>query len=59
MREFVRPGAFDLVLSMLTSFGYFEDMNENVKVLENIFVSLREGGDSLSSCEPETRGSLG
>jgi len=47
MRDFVRPKSFDLVLSMFTSFGYFDDKQEDVKVLENIFASLREGGCCL------------
>ncbi len=44
MRDFVRPGAFDLVLSMFTSFGYFDDKREDVTVLKNMFTSLRPGG---------------
>jgi SAM-dependent methyltransferase len=44
MREFVRPGAFDLALSMFTSFGYFDDKQEDLRVLRNIFTSLRPGG---------------
>lgn len=44
MREFVRQGSFDLVLSMFTSFGYFDDKDEDVRVLRNIHASLRDGG---------------
>jgi SAM-dependent methyltransferase len=44
MRTFVRPAAFDLALSMFTSFGYFEDPSEDVQVLRNIHHSLRPGG---------------
>jgi SAM-dependent methyltransferase len=44
MRDFVRPDAFDLALSMFTSFGYFDDKQEDVRVLENIHTSLRPGG---------------
>ena len=47
MRDFVRPGAFALVLSMFTSFGYFDDKREDVLVLENIFKSLKPGGAFL------------
>jgi SAM-dependent methyltransferase len=47
MRDFVRPDSFDLVLSMFTSFGYFDDKGEDVTVLENIFTSLRPGGAFL------------
>lgn len=44
MRRFVRPGRFELALSMLTSFGYFDDPAENQQVLENVHASLRAGG---------------
>lgn len=44
MRRFRRPAAFDLALSMLTSFGYFDDESQNLAVLENIHASLRPGG---------------
>ncbi|MCC5865092.1 MAG: class I SAM-dependent methyltransferase [Wenzhouxiangella sp.] len=44
MREFLRPEAFDLVLVMWTSFGYFEDEADHRKVLTNIRASLRPGG---------------
>ncbi len=44
MRTFVRPGAYDLALSMFTSFGYFDDKDEDLTVLRNIYASLRPGG---------------
>ena len=44
MRQFVRPNSYDLAISMFTSFGYFEDINENRIVLENVFKSLFPGG---------------
>lgn len=44
MRDFVRPGAYDLVLSMFTSFGYFDNKDEDIKVLNNIFQSLKPRG---------------
>lgn len=44
MRRFVRPAAFDLAISMLTSFGYFDADEENRAVLGNVFTSLRPGG---------------
>jgi SAM-dependent methyltransferase len=47
MRDFVRPDSFDLVLSMFTSFGYFDDKREDLKVLSNILASLRPGGACL------------
>ena len=44
MRDFVRPGSFHIVLNLLTSFGYFDDKDQDVAVLRNMFVSLRPGG---------------
>ncbi|UCC82756.1 MAG: class I SAM-dependent methyltransferase [Gemmatimonadota bacterium] len=44
MRRFRRPESFDLALSMLTSFGYFDDPAENQQVLENVYTNLRPGG---------------
>jgi len=44
MREFSREGAFDLVLIMWTSFGYFEDPQDHVRVLESVRKSLAPGG---------------
>jgi len=47
MREFIRPESFDLVLNMFTSFGYFRDKQDDIRVLENMFSSLKPGGACL------------
>jgi len=47
MRDFVRPSSFDLVLSMFTSFGYFDDRQDDMTVLQNMFTSLQPGGTCL------------
>jgi len=47
MRKFCQPESFDAVINMLTAFGYFEDSEENIRVLENIYRSLRKGGKLL------------
>ncbi len=47
MREFRRPGAFDAVTNLWTSFGYFDDPADDARVLENFFASLRPGGRLL------------
>jgi SAM-dependent methyltransferase len=47
MRDFVRPDPFALVLSMFTSFGYFDDKREDMIVLENMVRSLQPGGVCL------------
>jgi SAM-dependent methyltransferase len=44
MREFVRPAAFDVVVNLFTSFGYFDDARENALVAANMFASLKAGG---------------
>jgi len=47
MRRFVRPGAFDAVINMFTSFGYFEDPADDRLVLEHAFAALKSGGRIL------------
>lgn len=47
MRDFVRPASFALVLSMFTSFGYFDDRQDDMTVLQNMFTSLQPGGTCL------------
>ena len=44
MRQFARPEAFDLVINMFTAFGYFDDKEDDLKVLRNIYTSLKKGG---------------
>src|SRR5208283_3322069 len=44
MRDFVRPATFDLAINMFTSFGYFDDKNDDAVVLQNVFTSLKTGG---------------
>jgi SAM-dependent methyltransferase len=44
MREFRRPGAFDLALSLFTSFGYFGPREEDLRVLRNLQASLKPDG---------------
>ena len=47
MRDFVRLNSFALVISMFTSFGYFDDKREDMTVLGNMFGSLQAGGICL------------
>lgn len=47
MRDFERDQAFDAVLLMFTSFGYFEDESDHGRVLDRIRTSLRPGGRVL------------
>ncbi|MCF6262376.1 MAG: class I SAM-dependent methyltransferase [Xanthomonadales bacterium] len=47
MRKFIRPKSFDLILSMWTSFGYFQAPGDDLKVLDNVYQSLTTGGKFL------------
>jgi len=47
MRAFCRPDAFDGAMNVYTSFGYFEDPDEDRKVLANLYRSLKPGGAVL------------
>jgi SAM-dependent methyltransferase len=44
MRDFVRPNAYDVVLSLFTSFGYFDHKDEDKRVLQHLHQSLRPRG---------------
>ena len=44
MRKYCKPGAFDAVTNLFTSFGFFEDQKEDEQVLENVYRSLKAGG---------------
>src|SRR3954451_4506702 len=44
MREFRRPGTFDLAVNIFTSFGYFDNQEEELRVLRNVYENLRKGG---------------
>jgi SAM-dependent methyltransferase len=44
MRTFCRPGAFDAIVNLFTSFGYFCDPKENRQVATNVYRSLKPGG---------------
>lgn len=44
MRSFCRPKAFDIILNLFTSFGYFEDPAEDRQVIKNAYRSLKKNG---------------
>ncbi len=44
MREFCRKDTFDLALNLFSSFGFFDNEEEDFLVLQNLFASLRKGG---------------
>jgi SAM-dependent methyltransferase len=44
MRRFCEPNAFNAVINVFTSFGYFEDETDDKRVIENVYKSLKEDG---------------
>lgn len=44
MRDFCRPDAFHAITSMFTSFGYFADKDDDLRVADNMYRSLKRGG---------------
>lgn len=47
MRKYCAPGNFDVVINMFGSFGYFENPGDDKNVVENMYASLRAGGQFL------------
>jgi cyclopropane fatty-acyl-phospholipid synthase-like methyltransferase len=47
MRRFQRPGAFDSAFSFSTSFGYFEDPDDDIRTARNVLESLKPDGSFL------------
>jgi len=43
-REFVRSNYFDVIVNLYISFGYFSDQKDDLKVLCNVYESLKKGG---------------
>jgi hypothetical protein len=44
MRHFVQPSKFNLALNLYTSFGFFNDIDDNRAVLRNLHASLTTAG---------------
>ena len=44
MRDPFPKKNFDYIFNLFTSFGYFEDSNEDLKCIENISLALKSGG---------------
>ncbi|MBS4021904.1 MAG: class I SAM-dependent methyltransferase [Dethiobacter sp.] len=44
MRHFCREKSFDAVINMFTSFGYFENQEDDYRVASNTYRSLKPGG---------------
>jgi cyclopropane fatty-acyl-phospholipid synthase-like methyltransferase len=44
MRAFCQPNKFDVAINMFTSFGYFDDAEDDRKVIKHMHESLKSGG---------------
>jgi 2-polyprenyl-3-methyl-5-hydroxy-6-metoxy-1,4-benzoquinol methylase len=44
MKEVYKPQAFDVVLNLFTSFGYFRNDEENQQVISSVYTMLKPGG---------------
>jgi len=47
IRSFCKPNTFDVVINIFTSFGYFEDINDDRQVITNVYRSLKNRGTFL------------
>jgi SAM-dependent methyltransferase len=47
MRTFCQPNRFDAAINMFTSYGYFDDSEDDRRVAENMHESLKSGGRFL------------
>lgn len=47
MREYRRPETFDAAMNLFTSIGYFDDPEDDRRVLKNLYDSLKPGGRLL------------
>ena len=53
MRSWCRPAAFDLVTNLFTSFGFFDDPEEDRVCLRNFRRNLRDGGALVMDLMPK------
>ena len=47
MRRFQRTDAFNVALNLYSSFGYFDNPEKDFRVIENVYASLKQGGQLL------------
>lgn len=47
MRSYCEPNAFDAVINVFTSFGYFEEAADDKRVIENVYKALKDSGKFL------------
>jgi SAM-dependent methyltransferase len=44
MRDFIRPDSFGLIINTFSSFGYFHEKKDDIRVLRNIYDNLKSEG---------------
>jgi SAM-dependent methyltransferase len=44
MKDFCRKESFDVIVNLCTSFGYFDEIDDDIQVLRNIYQSLAKKG---------------
>ena len=44
MREVIAGKTFDAIFNLFTSFGYFDDLNDNVRVVQSMHSMLNDEG---------------
>lgn len=44
MRSFCKPNTFEVAINLFTSFGYFEEIKDDKKVIKNVYLSLKNKG---------------
>jgi SAM-dependent methyltransferase len=47
MRELLRPASFDAILHLYSSFGYFDDPRDDLRLLRNMRENLRADGSAV------------
>ncbi len=52
MREYCASNSFDVIINLFGSFGYFENPDDDQKVVKNMYTSLRPGGQFLIETAP-------
>ncbi len=50
LRTFTTEKKFDAAINMYTSFGYCETIDEDIKIIKNIFASVIDGGWFIMEC---------
>lgn len=50
LRSFTSEKKFDCAINMYTSFGYCETIDEDIRILKNLYAAVKEGGWFIIEC---------